>query len=254
MALVKNILPILEYDDSQSAVIMPDREKAYSFPERAVFPFLYDEIEKYAGRNPCQKIGEFVSATKTYPIFQTEYQGETVCLCQAPVGAPAAVQLLDFLIGYGVKKIISAGSCGTLKELPENEFLIPVEALRDEGTSYHYLPPSRTIRADAGAVRAIETALEKNNIAYAHCRTWTTDGFFRETKDLVEYRRAEGYETVEMECAALTACAKFRGAIFGQVLFTADTLADAEAHQDRNWGLDSFPMALQVCLDAVIRL
>ena len=62
------------------------------------------------------------------------------CLCAAPLGAPAAAQLMDFLISCGCKKIISTGSCGVLTDLAENEFLIPVKALRDEGTSYHYLP------------------------------------------------------------------------------------------------------------------
>ena len=70
------------------------------------------------------------------------------CLCAAPLGAPAAAQLMDFLISCGCRKIISTGSCGVLTNLAENEFLIPVKALRDEGTSYHYLPASRSIELD----------------------------------------------------------------------------------------------------------
>ena len=250
MTLIKNEIPILEYDDEQTAVIMPDRDRKSSFPERAVFPFLYDEVDKYAEQNHCRQIGEFISATKIYPIFVTEVREKQICLCQAPVGAPAAVQIMDYLIGYGVKKIISAGSCGTLKDLPENEFLVPVEALRCEGTSYHYLPPARTVSVSPAAVAAIETALKENGIRCRRCRTWTTDGFFRETKEIVGYRKSEGFDTVEMECASLAACAKFRKAVFGQILFTADTLANVESHEDRNWGLDSFSPALKICLDA----
>ena len=50
-------------------------------------------------------------------------------------------KVLEYLIAGGVTKIISVGSCGVLEDIPENRFLIPVSALRDEGTSYHYLPP-----------------------------------------------------------------------------------------------------------------
>lgn len=252
MALIKNKIPILEYDDNPSAVLMPDRDHLYQFPEYAVFPFLGDEIEAFAKSRNYLKIGEFETITKVFPIYQLSYCQKDICLCQAPLGGAAAAQFLDFLIGYGARKIISAGSCGALVPIEENQFLIPTEALRDEGTSYHYLPPCRTIKADRTAVTAIEKAMKKNGISYTKCRTWTTDGFFRETKDLVSYRREEGFSVVEMECASLFACAQFRNATFGQFLFTADTLADIQ--DDRNWGKDSFAPALQICLDAVVEL
>lgn len=182
------------------------------------------------------------------------YGGEDIVLCQPPVGAAASVQILDFLIGYGCRKIISAGSCGTLCDISENEFLIPTMALRCEGTSYHYLPPSRWVSANSAAVSAIEKALDKNGYKYSHCKTWTTDGFFRETRDMVNLGREEGCSVVEMECSALMACAQFRGAVFGQLLFTADTLADVENHDNRDWGISSFPVALKLCFDAALEL
>ena len=77
---------------------------------------------------------------------------------------------------------------------------------------------------------------------------WTTDGFFRETQDMVRYRRAEGCTTVEMECAALAACARKRGASFGQILYTADSLANIYAHDERDWGKGSLRKALELCI------
>lgn len=254
MGLIKNEIPILEYDDNSAAVIAPNRGNLYSFPSKAVFPFLADEVEIYAKQSACEKIGEFVSATKIYPIYRVSYQGEDICLCQAPVGAAAATQILDFLIGYGVKEIISAGTCGALVDLPENEFLIPVEALRCEGTSYHYLPAQRTVQLNKQSISAIEKAFTENKIPFTYCKTWSTDGFYRETKEMVNYRKEEGFQVVEMECSALAACAEFRNVLFGQILFTADTLANADAHDDRSWGIDSFPVALRLCFDAVVRL
>lgn len=254
MAVIRNEIPILEYDGEQRAVLMPDREKLYKFPEKAVFPFLADEVDKFALSHGGKIEGEFLSATKTFPIYTVNYMGEEIVLCQAPVGAAASAQILDFLIGYGCRKIISSGSCGALCDIPENEFLIPTMALRCEGTSYHYLPPSRWIRANSSAITAIEKALEKNGYKYSHCKTWTTDGFFRETRDMVKLRKEEGCSVVEMECSALMACAQFRGAVFGQLLFTADTLADVENHDNREWGISSFPVALKLCFDAVLEL
>ena len=81
--------------------------------------------------------------------------------------------------------------------------------------------------------------------------TWSTDGFFRETKDKIEYRKSEGCSVVEMECSALAACAQMRGVIWGEILYTADTLAGAEKYDERNWGRDSAELALELCIQAV---
>ena len=138
-----------------------------------------------------------------------------------------------------------------LTEMAENEFLIPTKALRDEGTSYHYLPAARYAEPASEAVQAIEKTFRALGLPFRECITWTTDGFFRETRDMVAYRKAEGCATVEMECAALAACAKKRGAAFGQILYTADSLANAEQHDDRDWGKDSLRKALELCVEVL---
>ena len=68
-------------------------------------------------------------------------------------------------------------------------FLVPVKALRDEGTSYHYAPPSRFMETNEKARKAIEKTIVQYNMKYQEVITWSTDGFFRETKDKVEYRK-----------------------------------------------------------------
>lgn len=132
----------------------------------------------------------------------------------------------------------------------EGDFYIPVSALRQEGTSYHYLPPSREVPLNENAVNAIAKVLDHRGFHYRKCKTWTTDGFYRETKEMVEYRKAEGCSVVEMECASLAACAQFRNIIFGQLLFTADSLANTEAHDNRNWGDRYFDLAMDLAMDA----
>lgn len=255
MSIQKNEIPILEFDDNPSAVINPNHEGLnLHLPEKCVFAFLGEYIDEYARKTGAKLIETFISTTKRYPIYITTYQGIEICLCQAPMGAAAAAQLLDFLIAYGVREIISAGSCGALEVFPEGAFLVPRKALRDEGASYHYAPPSRFIDVDEKARSAIEQTILEHGMQYLEVVTWSTDGFYRETKEKVAYRKAEGCATVEMECSALAACARLRGVTWGMILYTADTLADAENYDMRSWGGNAYEFALVLCLDAVLKL
>ncbi len=102
--------------------------------------------------------------------------------------------------------------------IAENRFLVPVKALRDEGTSYHYVAPSRYIDIDPKMLRLIEKTLLAQGLAYQEVITWSTDGFYRETKEKVAYRQEEGCSVVEMECSALAAVAQLRGHPLGVTL------------------------------------
>ncbi len=255
MSIVKNEIPILEFDTEKTAVINPGHnELGLKLPKKCVFAFLGDYIDEFASRTETVKVSEFLSATKIYPIYITKYKGENIVICQAPVGAAASAQILDWLIGYGVREIISAGSCGALEKFPESTFLVPCKALRDEGTSYHYAPPSRFMEISEKARRAIKETVLEHGMKYQEVITWSTDGFYRETKEKVAYRKSEGCSVVEMECSALAAVAAFRSATFGMILYTADSLADADKYDQRNWGGNAYEYALTLCLDAVTKL
>ncbi|HHX36574.1 MAG TPA: nucleoside phosphorylase [Clostridiaceae bacterium] len=247
--IYKHALPILEYDDQKNAVIDPDHEQLnLVLPERAVFAFLGDTVEAYARAHGARLVSFFDSITKQYPIFILSQDEGDICLCQAPVGAPAAAQILDWLIAYGCRKIISAGSCGVLEPLEENSFMIPVKALRDEGTSYHYLPPSRFIELNSRVISIIEKVLTGYHVQYNYCVSWTTDAFFRETPEMVSLRMQEGCQVVDMECSALASVAAFRGVEFGQVFFSGDTLANVQAYDSRNFGADSLELAMELAV------
>ena len=255
MAIVKNEIPILEFDTEQTAVINPTHEKIdLKLPKKCVFAFLGEYISEYASKAEAVKVSEFLSMTKRYPVYVLKYKGEEITLCEAPVGSAASAQILDWLIGYGVREIISAGSCGALEKFPESTFLVPNKALRDEGTSYHYASPSRYMEISKRARKAIEETVTQHGMKYREVVTWSTDGFFRETKDMVAYRKSEGCSVVEMECSALAAVSNFRGVTFGMILYTADSLADVDKYDERNWGGNAYEYALTLCLDTVIKL
>ena len=255
MSLLKNEFPILEYDSSVHAIFDPesaeDVVKKIKLPEKAVFAFLGSCIDDYAKNIGADIVYTIESITKDYPIYVIEHNGERICLCQAPMGAPAALQNLEIILHCGVKKIISAGSCGVLCDIPENQFIIPTKALRDEGSSYHYLPPSRFVDLDMPMTDHIRRVFSEKSIPFTEGITWTTDALYRETQDMVNHRKNEGCTTVDMECAALAACAKFRGADLGMFFFTADSLADTEAYDIRDFGRASLVPALHMCLDII---
>lgn len=255
MTIHKNDLAILEFDDAYESVIEPNHEGLdIKLPKKCVFGFLYDHIDDYAIKNKAKIVAHFESATKTYPIYVIGHKSYEICLVQAPVGSAPAAQLLDWLIAYGVREIISTGTCGALVDIEESTFLVPTKALRQEGTSFHYVKASRYIDINEIAISAIESVFNDRGLKYREVVTWTTDGFYRETKDLVKYRIEEGCLVVEMECSALAAVAKMRGAIWGEILFTADSLADIENYDQRNWAQDAFAYALELSLDSVIKI
>ena len=223
----KHAIPILEFDDNPQAVLMPTHEGLdLKLPKKCIYAFLEEEIDRYAQEVGAECVGEFVSATKTYPVYVINYKGEEICLAQAPVGSAPAAQFMDWLIGYGVEQIISTGTCGVLA-------------------------PSRYMEMQTEAISAIEQVLEQRGIPYEEVMTWTTDGFYRETAEKVAYRKEEGCAVVEMECSALAAVAQLRGVVWGELLFTADSLADLDNYDSRDWGSEAFDKALELCLAIV---
>jgi uridine phosphorylase len=149
-----------------------------------------------------------------------------VAFFQPGVGAPLASFFIEEAIDYGCRAIIACGGAGALDDdLALGHPVFVSAAVRDEGTSYHYLPHSRLIEASPAIVAAVETVLKRAGVPFATGTTWSTDAVYRETREKVSLRRAEGCITVEMEAAALLAVARFRGVGLGQILYAGDSLA-----------------------------
>ncbi len=134
--------------------------------------------------------------------------------------------MLEELAALGCRTFLACGGAGVLRrDIAVGHLVVPTSAVRDEGTSYHYLPPAREIVLDPEVVRTICNSLAEAGVPYLAGKTWTTDAFFRETLAKVERRRSEGCLTVEMECASFAAAALFRGLRFGQILYGGDDLS-----------------------------
>jgi len=143
--------------------------------------------------------------------------------------------LLEEAIAFGCRKFIACGGAGVLnKDIAVGHLIVVSSAVRDEGASYHYLPPSREAVADETGVQALVRVLENRNVPHLVGKTWTTDAPYRETPARIARRREEGCLTVEMESAGMMAVAQFRGVTFGQVLYGGDDLSGAE-WDNRAW-------------------
>jgi uridine phosphorylase len=127
------------------------------------------------------------------------------------VGASFAVLLAEQLFVSGCELLVSVTSSGVILPREKPPYFVLIEkALRDEGTSYHYLPSSEFSFLDDKLSRLLEGAFSKLSIPVTKGATWTTDAPFRETASAVEYAKSKGILAVEMEAAALYAFAEVR--------------------------------------------
>ena len=128
------------------------------------------------------------------------------------VGAPFAVLVAEQLFASGCRLLVSITSAGRLAELrPPPYFVLIERALRDEGTSYHYQPPTEFSHAEPKLLEAMEGAFAHIRVPVERRATWTTDAPFRETQESIDAMTARGLLAVEMEAAALYAFAAARG-------------------------------------------
>jgi len=129
------------------------------------------------------------------------------------VGGSFSVLVAEQLFASGCELLVNIASAGQITDVGPPPYYILIErALRDEGTSYHYLPPSTYAQADPALVTLAAQALGRAGHRVHRGATWTTDAPFRETAEAIALRRSEGILAVEMEAAALyafaAACAK----------------------------------------------
>jgi len=230
--------PILEYDPNPTAIIEPAQVigPLDDMPEHCVLCFFQNVIEQFADQGLAREIKSYPNESGRRRFYALDCGlGRPVALTHPGVGAPAAAASLEVSIALGARKFIACGGAGVLdRSIAVGHLIVPTAAIRDEGTSYHYLPAGREVAPAPKAVQAIEAVLQRNQVDYLTAKTWTTDGVFRETRAKTERRRAEGCLTVEMEAATFFAVAQFRGVHLGQILYGGDNL-DADRWDRRDW-------------------
>ena len=247
--------PILEFDNAPEAILEPKRLiNPIDIPEHAVACFFQDVITKLSQQHKARVIKHLKSEIGTHPVYELDLDGKRLAVFHPGVGAPLAAGMLEEVIALGCKKFIACGGAGVLDgDLAVGHIIVPTTAIRDEGTSYHYLPPGREVGANQEGVAAIERVLQAHQCEYILSKTWTTDAIYRETEAKVRLRKAEGCITVEMEAAAFFAVAQFRNVQFAQLLYGGDDVSSSE-WDSRLWDSHTsvreklFWLAAEACL------
>lgn len=229
------LYPIFDFDPTPEAIIEPRKViKPIDIPEYCVLCFFQDVLNSVCRDGGRRVIAHLNSEIGSNPIYELELDGEKVAVVHPGVGAPLAVGFTEELIALGCRKFVACGGAGVLnQELTVGHVVVPTSAIRDEGTSYHYLPPDQEALPSPKGLAAIEATLGKHHVPYVLGKTWTTDGLYRETRARMEKRKASGCLTVEMEASAFFAVAEFRGVDFAQILYGGDDLSgDQWDHRD----------------------
>ena len=221
------------FDNKSKAIINPQVNENAPQVDACILTFSH-EIERFVLEHyDCKRIASFWFATGETPIYCIEYKGKKFAFYKTYVGAPACVGTVeDTLSAIKTDKYIVFGGAGCLnKEIAHGKVMIPTEAYRDEGTSYHYAPAADYIAVKNAGI--VERFMKENGIPYVTGKTWTTDSFYRETVNNFEKHKADGCISVEMECAALQAMCDFRGLnLF--MFFTSGDLLDAPEWDERH--------------------
>jgi uridine phosphorylase len=228
--------PITEFDQENEAFIEPSKViRPRDMPTYCVLCFFKDVIEKVTAEHNGKVIVPNKWEDGPHPIYEIEYKGKRLAYYHPGIGSGFSVGLLEEAIAYGCKKFIACGGCGVLdKQIGVGHLVCVNAAVRDEGTSYHYLPPTREVDANPSVVESITNIIRNRGIPYVVGKTWTTDAPYRETKGKISQRKAEGCIVVEMEAAGLMAVTQFRKVAFGQILYGGDDLSGTK-WDNRDW-------------------
>ncbi|WP_300008302.1 nucleoside phosphorylase [Pseudonocardia sp.] len=144
-------------------------------------------------------------------MWTADLDGVALGVVGMAVGAPFAVLVAEQLAVSGAELVVSITSAGQLAPLPRTPCFVLIErALRDEGTSAHYLPPARWGRLDDRLRARLEGAFGELGEPVLAGASWTTDAPYRETATAIDAAQAAGVVCVEMEAAALYAYAQAR--------------------------------------------
>ena len=220
------------FDDKSEALITP--EVFYGAHEKiadiCIVTFSHAVLEKVLKRFSCKKIANSFTANGKIPVYLLEEYG--ILFYMSPVGSAAAGTILD-------------------EEKCKSKIIVPSEAYRDEGFSYHFERADNYIKVPKSKDLAeILSALQVN---YVVGKTWTTDAIYRETSNNKNARKNEGCICVEMECSGLQAVCNYRHLDLYQFFFGGDLLSDSGWSRgtlgtdvEKSNQIDCFELALKI--------
>ena len=218
--------------------------------DTAIATFSYEIFNAVIQRYPHKEVADIGSVNGHKPIYMLDVNGKSVIFYMSSIGAClAGTEIIEMQWQTGIKNLIIFGSCGALDDEATNgKYIIPTQAYRDEGMSYHYAKPSDYM--DVKNSDKLAGIFEKLDLPYVQGRVWTTDAPYRETKTAFEKRKKEGCIAVEMEISGIQAVCDFYGIELYSFIVSGDVL-DGEKYipdglSEANHSLDKFFIALKI--------
>ena len=232
--LTKNEFPILEFDDAPEAKLNPANFVTEKFQTDKLVITFFPEVMDRLAEDGQIVLERTIPGENPVPIYRFAEEPD-VLLTLGQCGCPACAGNLDLFHAMGVTKVMFCGGGGVLdRDIEVGRLLLVDGAIRDEGFSYHYLPPSRVVYTDPAVTEKVRRYLDENRVPYLRGLVWTTDAIFRETPDRIARRKEEGAKIVEMEQAGCIAVAKVRGFAYGALIYGGDDLT-GEEWSNRGW-------------------
>ena len=205
--------------------------------------------ERLRWRVPIRRVGRLMG--DLYAVRRTN--GRVIVLSNFGLGAPIVAAQAEELIALGATSLVSVALSGGIQpDLAPGAVVLAESAIRDEGTSHHYLAPAREVAADPDLVGALCAALVARGAVPRQGRVWSTDAPYRETREEVAGLQAEGVLAVDMELAALLAVARVRGVAAAGVLVVGDSLAGGRWRPPER--LDGMERSLELAYRAAIEV
>lgn len=195
----------------------------FKVPENIIFFFLPTQLPKLP----------VFEGAETKKFFNARMdivaKGRIGVVSQFGFGAPALTIQLEMLVALGAKKFIGVGTSGSLiGDVNVGDLILCTKAVRDEGVSYHYVPPSEFSYPSESLNQTLREAAKKKKLTLKEAPTWTTDAIYRETLEEVEHYRQQGVHTVDMEASALFAVARHRNVQASSLFAISDLLTGEE--------------------------
>lgn len=245
------------YDDKSEAIISP----ASFIPEQkhladlSIATFSREIHEEVLQCFDHEQIGELRAANHIKPVWLVKHENIRFAFYLSEIGsAMAGTDIIEINWLTGAQRFILFGSAGALDyERTKGRYIIPTEAYRDEGMSYHYAPPADYIKIkNADFVKRV---FDEAKLPCVSGRIWTTDAFYRETRAQVEARKREGCIAVDMEIAGAQAVCDFHGFELYCFLQTGDVVDQPNYTPDglheANHSMDKFFAALKLAKELI---
>ena len=170
------------FDNKTEELIKVSRSKDLIHVDACILTFSHEIFKYVLGNYECKKIGNFYSSNGAKSVYEFEYENRHFAFYMSCISAPLCVGEIESSPSvFNTDKFIMFGGAGCLnKEIARGKVMVPTEAYRDEGTSYHYAKATDYITIKNSEI--VAKFMEKSALPYIKGKTWTTDAFFRETK------------------------------------------------------------------------